>query len=142
LKRQDRFAESADLYRRATEISHGNTYPLLNEMKIKARGEGKLPLDARHKLMLARAEKSLRVQTANNYNLPWSLFDLAEIRLYFGDRDQFLQFIDAALLICTDAWQPETFRKSLQLLTDGGVNLPGLDEGIMKLREAEEALAG
>jgi len=39
-----------------------------------------------------------------------------------------------------DAWQPETFRKSLQLLVDGHLNLPGLDEGIAKLKEAEEAL--
>lgn len=141
LKRDERFAEAADLYRRATDISHGNTYPLLNEMKIKARATGQLPLDAKHKLMLARAEKSLRVQMANNYNLPWSIFDLAEIRLYANDRDGFLQLIDESMLICTDAWQPETFRKSLQLLVDGNVNLPGLDEGITKLKEAEEALA-
>jgi tetratricopeptide (TPR) repeat protein len=141
LKREERFAEAAELYRRATDISHGNTYPLLNEIKIKARIEGKLSLDGKHKLMLKRAEKSLRVQTANKYNLPWSLFDLAEIRLYLDDPDEFLQLIDEGILICKDDWQPETFRKSLQLLVDGQVSLPGLDEGIAKLKEAEEALA-
>lgn len=141
LKRQERFAEAAEMYRRATEISHGNTYPLLNEMKIKARATGQLPLDAKHKLMLARAEKSLRVQIANNYNRPWSTFDLAEIRLYANDRDEFLRLLDEGLIVCTDAWQAETFRKSLQLLVDGQLDLPGLQEGIAKLKEAEEALA-
>lgn len=139
-KREGRLADSAEMYRRATEASHGHTYPLLNEIKIKAHVDKKFEMDAKHKFMLNRAKGSLKSQVEKNYNAPWSAFDLAEICLYTGDSAGFLENIDKGLGICTARWQPETFRKSLELLTSVGISLPGLDEGIAKLKETEEFL--
>lgn len=139
-KREGRLEESAEMYRRATEASHGHTYPLLNEIKLKAHVDRRLALDAKHKFMLNRAKGSLKSQVEKNYNAPWSAFDLAEVCLYTGNAEGFLENVDKGLEICTARWQPETFRKSLELLTSVGVSLPGLDEGIAKLKETEEFL--
>jgi len=123
------------MYRRATEVSNGHPYPLLNELKLQARALGRLQIDDRRRFQLARAERSLRAQVANNppYNAPWSFFDLAEIRLYSGDAKEFLKSLQEGLVTCTAAWQPKTFRDSLQLLVDGRVGLPGLEAGMKKL---------
>jgi tetratricopeptide (TPR) repeat protein len=140
-KRQGRIAEAAECYVKATESSKGNTYPLLNAITLKAQAEGRFELDKRHRFMLERARRSLQSQVESGYNPPWSAFDLAQLNLYTGDGQKFLDNIDEGLLVCTHAWQPETFRKTLELLTSVGVSLPGLDEGIAKLKEAEEFLA-
>jgi hypothetical protein len=42
--------------------------------------------------------------------------------------------------ICTASWQPKICRENLELLTSVGISLPGLDEGIAELKEAEEFL--
>ncbi len=142
LKRKGRYVEALEMYRRATEVSNGHPYPLLNELKLQARAEGRLQIDDRHRFQLGRAERSLRAQVANNppYNAPWSFFDLAETRLYSGDATGFLSYLDEGLLTCTAAWQPKTFRDSLQLLVDGHVGLPGLEGGMKKLEHAIRTL--
>ncbi|HEX2217666.1 MAG TPA: tetratricopeptide repeat protein [Gemmatimonadales bacterium] len=141
LKRKERWAESAELYRQATEVSHGHPYPLLNEIKLQARSGGELKLDGRRRLQLARAERALRAQVTNQppYNPPWCFFDLAEIRLYLGDSKEFVEWLDRGVTYCTAPWQPETFRESLQLLLDGGVDLPELRTGIQQLDEAVQS---
>ncbi len=141
-KRQGRLSESADAYRRATEVSNGHPYPLLNEIKLRSHKEGKLMLDATRKFQLVRAERSLRVQVQNAppYNAPWSYFDLAEIRLYQGDTDGFLNLLAEGALNCSHSWQPKTFRDSLKLLVEGNVQIPGLNDGIQRLDEAIQAL--
>lgn len=138
LKRQGRFKDALAMYECATTLSYGNTYPLLNEVKIRARLEGKMTLDDRHKLLLERAQRSRQAQTTNDppYDAPWSFFDLSEIHLYFGDREAFLGLLDDGIRTCSDHWYAQTHRDSLQLLVDGGVNLPGLNEGIRRLDTA------
>ena len=139
-KRAERWSEAAEMYRRAADISHGHTYPLLNEIKIQAHVDRRLALSARSKLMLARAKNSLKSQVENKYNTPWSAFDLAEVSLYGGDRDGFLRYIDEGLVVCNAKWQPKTFRESLELLA-GVEGVPeGLAEGVAKLKEAEDFL--
>jgi tetratricopeptide (TPR) repeat protein len=139
-KRQGRKAEALGCYEKATEASKGNTYPLLNAVTLKAEIERRFELDKRHRFLLERARRSLQSQVESGYNPPWSAFDLAQLYLYTGDRQKFLDTLDEGLLVCTHAWQPETFRKTLELLTAAGVGLPGLDEGVQKLRDAEEFL--
>lgn len=136
-KRQARFAESLAMYRHATELSQGHPYPLLNELKVQARTDGTLVIDPQRTTLLERAERSRRAQVGNQppYDAPWSFFDLSEIRLYLGDREEFLQFLDEGIRACDAAWQAETHRDSLRLLIDGGVALPGLAEGLKKLDE-------
>ena len=113
---------------------------LLNEIKLEARATGDLDLDEERITQLAQAERPLRVQISDNppYNAPWSLFDLglAEIRLYRGDPKEFLELVEKGLEHCPAAWMTKTFLESLELLVDGGVTLPGLEEGIARLRKA------
>jgi tetratricopeptide (TPR) repeat protein len=139
-KRQGRKAEALDCYEKATAASKGNTYPLLNAITLKAEIDGRFELEKRHRFMLERARRSLQSQVESGYNPPWSAFDLAQLSLYTGDGQKFLNYIDEGLLVCTHAWQPETFRKTLELLTSAGVQMPALDEGVQKLKDAEEFL--
>jgi len=142
LKRRGEIKEALECYRKSTEVSRGHSYPLLNAIKLEAAETGKLMIDAKRTLQLRRAEKSRQAQAANDppYDSPWSHFDLAEIRLYLGDADGFLSTIDQGLLVCEHAWQPQTFRDSLAILLDAGIDLPALNQGIAKLDDLIELL--
>jgi tetratricopeptide (TPR) repeat protein len=127
-----------DSYRKATDVSDGHSYPLLNEIKLAGRINGKIPNDMRVRLRLPKAERALRAQVSTQppMNAPWSYFDLSEARLYAGDATSFTDVLMEGLTYCNDYWQPETHLKSLLLLKAGGVSLAGLDEGIEILKEA------
>lgn len=142
LKRQGRYKEALAMYQRATKESRGHTYPLLNDIKVRARIKGAIELEDQQKFLLARAERSLRKQVADRppYNPPWSFFDLSEIRLYLGNRNEFLKLLEEGIQFCSASWKVKTHRDSLQLLVDGGVELAGLDEGMAKLEEAAKYL--
>ncbi len=142
LKRQGRYEEALAMYRRATKESRGPAYPLLNEIKVRARIRGVLELEDQDKFLLERAERALRKQVADQplYNAPWSFFDLSESRLYLCDKDEFLRLLDEGIQFCTASSQVKTHRDSLQLLVDVGVELPGLDEGMAKLEQAAKYL--
>ena len=141
LKRLGRFGEAHEMYRRSREVSHGHSYPLLNEIKLEARATGKLNVDEERRRQLARAERPLRVQVMDEppYNAPWSLFDLAEVRLYDGDANEFQELLGKGLEHCSAPWMAQTFLDSLQLLVDGGVELPGLSRGLERLEKAAGA---
>ena len=129
-------------YRRATDVSEGHSYPLLNEIKLAGRIEGKIPNDIRIRLRLPKAKRFLEAQVADQppSNAPWCFFDLSEVRLYAGDAEGFMNVLADGLTYCTDYWQPETHLNSLMLLKTGGVSLPGLDDGLELLREAAAEL--
>jgi tetratricopeptide (TPR) repeat protein len=137
LKRDGKVAEALTEYERAAEVSRGHSYPLLNALKLKAQLEGKLEIDGKRRLLLKRVERSLRAQVASEppYDPPWSFFDLAEIRLYNGDKDEFLSLAGRGVEHAAHGWQVNTFRESLQLLLEAGVDLPGLRDGIEMLKE-------
>ena len=142
LKREQRYAESLDLYGRSVEASGGHAYPLLNGLKVEAHVTGRLELDETRRFHLERAERPLSLQVADRppYDAPWSFFDLAEIRLYLGQREQFRTLIEEGTRWCTAAWQATTCWESLQLLVDGGVDWPELREGMDALLRAAKRL--
>jgi len=140
LKRKGRMKEAYDAYDHAVVISQGNSYPLLNALTIKAQMEGKLDLEARHRLMLKRAARSLTEQVASGVNMPWCAFDLAQAYLFTGESDKFLKYTEEGILVCKHRWQPETFRKTLELLTSANIDLPGLKDGIVLIRDSEDGL--
>jgi tetratricopeptide (TPR) repeat protein len=137
LKRDGRLADALAEYERATDVSRGHSYPLLNALKLKAQLEGKLVIDDKRRFLLKRAERSLRAQVSSDppHDPPWSFFDLSEIRLYDGDKKGFLSYASRGVEYATHAWQLNTFRESLELLPAAGIDLPGLGEGIALLRE-------
>jgi tetratricopeptide (TPR) repeat protein len=137
LKRDGRLADALAEYERATAVSRGHSYPLLNALKLEAQLEGRLAIDDKRRFFLKRAERSLRAQVSSDppYDPPWSFFDLAEIRLYDGDKNEFLSYASRGVEYATHAWQLNTFRESLESLPAAGINLPGLSEAISLLRE-------
>ncbi len=132
------YRRAYESYRKATDVSDGHSYPLLNEIKLAGRIDGKIPNDMRVKLRLPKAQRSLKAQVATDppMNKPWSFFDLSEIRLYGGDTQASLDVLMEGLTHCDADWQPDTHLKSLSLLKAGGVSLPGLDESLELLRAA------
>ena len=114
----------------------------MNELKINAKLNGKIDSDVRIKVFLTKAERSLKAKVESNPPIdpPWSFFDLAEIRLYAGDKEGFLDRLQEGLTYCNAAWQPRTNRESLEMLKEGGVDLPGLNEGLGMLEEMEKGL--
>jgi tetratricopeptide (TPR) repeat protein len=142
LKREGRLQESLEEYAKATAVSGGHSYPLLNEIKLRAHLARKLELDAEVRKMLDRVEPLLRAQVdgaGGPFNPPWSIFDLSEVRFYQGDDGEFLTLLTRALKICTARWQPSTHRKSLELLLDVEAPAPVLRTAIQALamREVE-----
>jgi len=140
LKRMGRPEEALELYRKATEVSRGHTYPLLNALKLEAIQRGTLSIGGAVAIQLRKAAASLEAQVAAKppYNAPWCFFDLAEIRLYLGDGARFLALIDEAVEHANRT-QFRTFRESLEMLAQK-VRLDRLEDGIAKLLESEKAL--
>lgn len=139
LKRFKRYEEALVMYRRATELSNGHTYPLLNEVKLQTHLRATLELEPKQTFLLSKAERSLQAQVSNlpPYNAPWSFFDLSEVNLYQGERNSFEEYLEEGLRRATAAWQVATHRHSLELLLSSAASLPGLLEGIARLREVE-----
>lgn len=127
-----------EMYAHAAKISHGHPYPLLNALKLEAQHSGKLAL-APVQTQLAAAERLRQGQADANppTDTPWCFFDLAELRLYQGDENGFIEYIKKGIASCTESWQPETARNSLHAnLVASGINLPGLSQGIELLDAA------
>ena len=146
LKRERRFEEASQAYRRATNLSNGNSYPLLNEIKLQARAAatGEIAMDATRRAQLERAERARRAQVMMQppYDAPWSFFDLAEIRFYLGDEEEFARLVREGLRCCSHGWQARTFRDSLQMLVDAGVRSAALTEVLQELEAAERTFQG
>jgi tetratricopeptide (TPR) repeat protein len=136
-KRTDRKDAALKLYIRATDISRGHPYPLLNELTLQAVA-GDLEWSERQRHYLIRAERALRPQVESEppYNAPWCFFDLAQICLLRKDEDNFRDLVARGIDHCTAAWQAEAFKCTLEALVDAGVTLPGLVEAVCRLTDA------
>ncbi len=132
LRKTNRLEDAAEAYLRASDVSGGHPYPLLMALKLRARKDRRLELDDVLKRQLFLAEKMRQAQAEANppFDLPWCMFDLAEIRMYSGDAAGFLEWTRKGLQRSEHRYEAETFRSALQLLVDGGVELPGLHEGL------------
>ena len=141
LKREGLLKEALAEYERATEVSRGHSYPLLNALKIEAEINQKLYMDDKRRFLMNRASKSLQAQVASDppYDPPWSYFDLAEIRLYEGKTDEFLNLAGNGTE-CAQMWQVDTFHDSLKRLIDAGVDVPGMREDVALLSERAQYL--
>ena len=137
LKRAGRLGQSREAYEKSQQVSGGHPYPLLNAVKLRAALEGKLGLSGPDKIALARAQRLREGQAQQEppFDSPWCFFDLAEVKLYRGDPQGFL---DAAMLAFERTehdWQGETFVDSLRLLLPAARELPGLEEGLRELEK-------
>jgi len=142
LKREERYKESLMMYQRSTEVSGGNPYPLLNELKLDLFINQISEINNRYKFYLKKIERILRAQSENNppFDAPWCFFGLSEVCLFLNDEAGFLKYLDEGIFCInpqTLSWQAETHRKSLELLQQSKLILTGLNIGIEKLREAE-----
>jgi tetratricopeptide (TPR) repeat protein len=129
-------------YRRAADLSGLASYPLLNALKLETVLAGRLELDEARRFQLRRAERTLRARLAADprHDLPWSLFDLAEIQLYLGDGDEFLRQLEEGLLACHHRGEAETLLQSLQRLVAAGLDLRGLRAGIERIESVRPYL--
>jgi tetratricopeptide (TPR) repeat protein/cellulose biosynthesis protein BcsQ len=136
-KRAGRLDDAIAMYERATELSGGLPYPLMNLLTLRALRYGELRLDDTLRTMLHQAERTLRTQVASDPPIdpPWSFFDLAQIKLFTSDPEEALDYAERGIEYARDLWQMETFRESLQQLADAGMMLPGLSEVITMLGE-------
>lgn len=66
--------------------------------------------------------------------MPWCAFHLAQVSLYTGHSENFVQYVDAGIDACPHKWQPGTFRETLELLTAAGIDLPCLQDSIGLLK--------
>lgn len=138
-KREENFEESLKMYKQSTEVSKGNPYPLMNELKLYLLINQTPSINDRYKLYLRKAERVLLAQVNNEepYNTPWSFFDLSEVNLYLGNSEDFLKYLDEGILTA-QKWQMETHLQSLELLLKSKLTLVGLKNGIEKLSKAIE----
>jgi hypothetical protein len=95
---------------------------------------GSLKLSGPDRLALKRVERVRAGQSEQKppFDKPWCFFDLAEIRLYLGDTEGFLDAAQKGLEQTDANWQVRTFVESLRLLLPAAGELPGLKEGLAK----------
>lgn len=138
LRKTNRLDEAAAMYQRAVDVSGGHPYPLLMALKLRARTTGALQIDdtLRRQVFLAGKMRQAQAESNPPFDVPWCMFDLAEVALYSGDADGFLEWTRKGLAKCEHRWEAETFRSALQLLVDGGVEPAGLREGLTSIDAA------
>ena len=121
LRKAGRLDEAAAMYSKSVDVSGGHPYPLLMAIKLRARTSGTLVFDDTVRRQLFLAGKMREAQAAANppIDAPWSMFDIAEIRLFAGNRDLCLDWVKKGLKTSTHKWEPQTFKSALELL--GGV---------------------
>lgn len=132
-------------YQRATQVSRGHPYPLLNAVKLEAHLQQKSVVDDGHRAQLEHAEH-MRTAQANDSpptDGPWCFFDLAELRFFAKDRWNALRWLHAGVQACSARWQAETCRQGLLLLSE----VPEFDnsllsEMVLVLENAEQSLPG
>jgi tetratricopeptide (TPR) repeat protein len=146
LRRQKRLPEALDAYRRSAEVSNGHPYPLLNMIKLQAAVDGRLDLSTwKNTLERAARIRSAQAAMVPPTDPPWSLFDLAEIRMYQGDVADAMGHLEQAITWCEDNGSLQengkvaVFRDTLRTLIATGVKVAGLDE---LLQRAEQAVVG
>jgi tetratricopeptide (TPR) repeat protein len=141
LRRAGRFEEALKAYESSTAISGGHPYPLLNELKLKAITRGRLDINGPQKLALARAARvrELQVKEDPPYDKPWCFFDLAEIRLYQGRPEEFLELAEKGVEHSEESSQIKTFLSTLELLQPAAAELPGLTKGVALLKSYLDA---
>ncbi len=129
LRKAGAYEEALVAYDKAVEVSRGHPYPLLQQLKIRAKLRGEWTLDAKATLALGEAKGFRFAQVSNNppIDVPWSFFDLAEISLYLGKKDEALEIARRGLKLCDAEWMPTTFRTALEMLPETEA-LPGLEE--------------
>jgi tetratricopeptide (TPR) repeat protein len=137
LKRAGRLEQSRDAYDKSQQVSGGHPYPLLNVLKLRAALDGKLGLSGPDRIALARAQRFREGQAQQNppFDSPWCFFDLAEIKLYRGDAQGFLDTAMEGFERTEHDWQGKTFVDSLRLLLPAAGELPGLTEGLAELEK-------
>lgn len=148
LRRAGDYVEALAQYKRATLVSRGHPYPLLNELKLEVIANAKVDVFRERRLQLRRAELFRRAQILQDppMDSPWSFFDLAEIQLYLERPDDFLRLIEDGLVQpLTRAWQAKTFHDTLHLLLvslqQANAPIPeGLENGVRYLKETEPQL--
>jgi tetratricopeptide (TPR) repeat protein len=140
LKRTKRFPEALQAYEESAKVSNGHPYPLLNVLTLRAQLYGSLKLSGADKLALMRAERVRAGQSQQNppFDKPWCFFDLAEIKLFRGDTQGFLDAAQAGIEQTDGDWQVKTFVESLELMLPAAAELPGLKEGIAKFKPLVE----
>lgn len=139
LKRQNKREDALEAYRQSLLVSDNHPYPLLNVLKLEAAVTGHLELEKR-KSALKRAAQIRQQQVQSSYDLPWSLFDLIELRLYQG------RGADAVLLLPeafdVEASKLQSFFDSLSVLKHSGIQLDELDEVLRGIEGALTSKAG
>jgi tetratricopeptide (TPR) repeat protein len=118
LKRNGDLHGALEAYRKATDISRGHPYPLLNELVIQAYLSNRFELPATRRRYAQRAARTLDAQIsgAEPYNFPWSFFDRALLYLFEGDPGAFLQTLERSLSPDCANWMAATFADTLRLL--------------------------
>jgi tetratricopeptide (TPR) repeat protein len=132
LKREGRPEEALSQYQKATEVSRGHPYPLLNVIKLQTYITGQLNLTERQRFQLNQAERGRKAQTKNNppFDIPWSFFDLSDIQLYLGKEDTFIEYLNEGLFNCEDAWAAQTHLDSMLLTAKAFSHISVMDEAV------------
>lgn len=119
LKRLGRFEDALTMYQRATDVSRGHPYPLLNALKLQVWQTGIITLTAKQISQLNRAERMVKPQTQDSppSNCPWCFFDLSDINLFLGNKNDCIENLKEGVFNCSSAWQAKTHLASMQLMS-------------------------
>jgi Tfp pilus assembly protein PilF len=137
LKRERKYAESEEMYRKAVEISSGHPYPLNNFLILLIREKGVDAITKVHRRFMERAEVPLtkKVNDDPPYDAPWCFFDLSTIKLLQGNTAEARDMLKKGLNYA-QTWAVKTHLDTIGLME--GAQIGGLQEIIDELREEIE----
>jgi tetratricopeptide (TPR) repeat protein len=145
LRRDGKSEAALELYRAAADLSGGHPYPVLNELKTAASLGRQYSLDERQRELIERGAllRESQIRNAPPTDVPWSLFDLGEIRFHQGRSEELPRLTARGIAMCTALWQVTTHLEGLQMLARAaGVrddDRAHLQRAIQHLRDAAAA---
>ncbi|MEM7238667.1 MAG: tetratricopeptide repeat protein [Pseudomonadota bacterium] len=133
-------AGALEKYEKAAEISEGDSYPLLNAIKLRAKLSGTASLGIDPDLVAkAKRQRSGQATSEPPVDAPWCFFDLSTILMFEGDGEAALKAAKAGIKASSEAWMPKTFHDDLQqTLVGPGITLSGLDQIVAELKRVPD----
>lgn len=129
LKREKKFDGALQCYEKAAELSNGDSYPLLNAIKLRVQLNEHFELTAKDRFLLKKARNILenQINCVPPYNAPWSFFDLTEIHLFLGNPNKSMEILELGMEHAA-SWHAETFCNTLNSMSFVHAQVQGMPQ--------------
>lgn len=136
-KTLSQYTKAQEGYEEGLKKNPRSTYALLNYLTMYTLNNQKLPAINELKDEFSHAVKKCEANIKNRINIPWSLFDLAQIEFFKGNINEAKDLFSKGVKNSTASWQVSTAKNTYELLNKSGLNISHLTDLISSINDIE-----